>query len=336
MEDTAEVVDSPQTSDLSDVATDALRETIATPPEAEAQAEEQVVEEQSQPQEPTPEAEVEENSEVEIEGSETEEERLAKRRVRPRNELDQQVIDLYRSDGFSGSFADASRIIYGQTQESAPQAPPQQAEVSQPDPFSGYDAVTAKLSNEVHALEAQVAKAADELETTKALELQREIMKREMEIQNIRGRKERDIEKHNEAVQNTQRSKALESRDKAIEAYPELGDKESVYRKEFDDFVANNAQSPDYATIFQSPNWCELMAHSFASQKGYQRQAQPQAPQQQAPAVGTQARTLTTGSTAQPLNAPVTPERVRSDMSKMSNEDLFSLLGTQDNRKYVR
>ena len=103
----------------------------------------------------------------------------------------------------------------------------------------------------------------------------------QMEIQNINSRKERDIERHNEAMENTQRSKALESRDKAIEAYPELGDKESVYRKEFDDYVANNAQNPDYATIFQSPNWCELMAHSFASEKGYQRPAQPQAPQPQ-------------------------------------------------------
>lgn len=334
MEDTAEVVDSPQTTDLSDVATDALRETIATQPEATAE-EVQSVEGQPQ-QEGLTEEVVEENSEgeVEIENSaEDEEERLAKRRVRPRNELDQQVIDLYRSEGFSGSFADASRVIYGQTQESAPQAQPQ-AEAQQPDPFSGYDAAEARLADQIAHLESEVATAADELETGRALELQRAIMKHELRLQSIKDQKQRQVEKHNEAVQNTQRSKALESRDKAIEAYPELGDKEGIYRKEFDNFVAEASRSPDYATIFQSPNWCEVMAHTFASQKG--RATTPEPPRQQAPAVGTQTKVLTTGSTAQPINAPVDSGRVRSDMSKMSNENLYDLLGQPDNRRYLR
>lgn len=342
MEDTIEVVDSPQTTNLSDVSTDDLRHQLATPPEAPA--EEQAVEEQSQPQEPEV-AQVEENSEevqpeptleVEVESStETEEERLAKRRVRPRNELDQQVIDLYRSEGFSGSFQDASRIIYGQTQESTPQVQPQ-AEAPQPDPFSGYDDAEAKLTDQIAKLESEVAKAADELETAKALELQRAIMKSELQLQSVKDQKQRQIEKHNEAVQDTQRSKALESRDRAIQAYPELGNKESVYRKEFDNFVAESSKNPDYSSIFQSPNWCEVMAHTFASQKGYQAPQTPVPPKPQAPAVGTQTKVLTTGNTAQPINAPVDSNRVRSDMSKMSNENLYDLLGQPDNRRYLR
>ena len=339
MEDTAEVVDSPQSTDLADVSTDDLRQQLATQPEAPAEEVQAVEGEPQQPE--TTEEVVEENSteEVEVESSaETEEERLAKRRVRPRNELDQQVIDLYRSEGFNGSFQDASRVIYGQTQESAPQQTPQ-AEATQPDPFAGYDAVEGKLNDEITRLEQEVVKAADELETSRALELQRAIMKRELELQSVKDRKQRQIEKESEAHQNTQRSKALESRDKAVEAYPELGDKNSVYRKEFDDFVAKASENPDYGPIFQSPNWCEVMADNFARQKGYQPapvpQA-PQAPQQQAPATGTQTKVLTTGNTAQPINAPVTPERVRSDMGQMSNEDLYALLGQGDNRKVLR
>lgn len=336
MEDTAEVVDSPQTVDLADVSSDDLRQQLATQPEAPAE-EVQAVEGQPQQEELTEQA-VEEDSteEVEVEiSADTEEERLAKRRVRPRNELDQQVIDLYRSEGFSGSFADASRVIYGQTQESAPQVQPQ-AEATQPDPFSGYDAAEAKLADHIANLELEVSKAADELETGKALELQRAIMKSELRLQSIRDQKQRQVEKHNEVIQTTQRSKALESRDKAIEAYPELGDKEGMYRKEFDNFVSEASNDPDYSSIFQSPNWCEVMAHTFARQKNYQPQQAPQAPKPQAPAVGTQTKVLTTGNTAQPINAPVDSNRVRSDMSNMSNESLYDLLGQPDNRRYLR
>lgn len=339
MEDTIEVVDSPQNTDLTDVSTDDLRQQLATPPEAPSG--EQAVEEQSQPQEPQAEEVTETlteeaQPEIEIEGSDnTEEDRLAKRRVRPRNELDQQVIDLYRSEGFSGSFQDASRVIYGQTQESTPQVQPQ-AEAQQPDPFSGYDAAEAKLADQIERLETDVAKAADELETAKALELQRAIMKTELQLQSIKDQKQRQIEKQNDAIQNTQRSKALESRDRAIEAYPELGNKESVYRKEFDNFVAESSNNPDYSSIFRSPNWCEVMAHTFASQKGYQAPQAPVPPKPQAPAVGTQTKVLTTGNTAQPINAPVDSNRVRSDMANMSKENLYDLLGQPDNRRYLR
>ena len=330
------MVDSPQTTDLADVSTDDLRQQLATQPEASAE-EVQSVEGEPQQEGPTEQV-VEEDStaDVEIENStDTEEERLAKRRVRPRNELDQQVIDLYRSEGFNGSFQDASKIIYGQTQESPPQVQPQ-VEAQQPDPFSGYAAAEAKLADHIANLESEVAKAADELETGKALELQRAIMKSELQLQSLRDQKQRQIEKQNEAIQSTQRSKALESRDRAIEAYPELGDKEGVYRKEFDNFVAEASNDPDYSSIFQSPNWCEVMAHTFARQKNYQPQQAPEPPKPQAPAVGTQTKVLTTGNTAQPINAPVDSNRVRSDMSKMSNENLYDLLGQPDNRRYLR
>ena len=58
---------------------------------------------------------------IETDDAEEETDRLAKRRVRPRNEQDQQVIDLYRSSGFQGSFQDAADIIYGRSQAPQPQ-----------------------------------------------------------------------------------------------------------------------------------------------------------------------------------------------------------------------
>ena len=85
--------------------------------------------EEPQPEENIPEPEAESQ-----EPEESEEEKLAKRRIRPRNELDQQVIDLYRSEGFNGSFADASRVIYGQdVQPSSQQSyqPQEQVEASE-------------------------------------------------------------------------------------------------------------------------------------------------------------------------------------------------------------
>ena len=127
-----------------------------------------------QPQEPeVPSGEEEEIFEGEPQG-ESEEERLAKRRIRPRNAEDQQVIDLYRSEGFEGSFADASRIIYGQNAQN--QQAPQYAEPRAPAPEQRQDplkAQAASLQTEIASLEKQVHAAAEELDTTKALSLQR-------------------------------------------------------------------------------------------------------------------------------------------------------------------
>ena len=101
-------------------------------------AEEQIPETEEVSQEPEAEAEVQEpiaeGPESEVE---SEEEKLGKRRIRPRNELDQQVIDLYDS-GFSGSFADASRIIYGQESSAPTQnlTPTQEVEANEPDPIT--------------------------------------------------------------------------------------------------------------------------------------------------------------------------------------------------------
>ena len=341
--ETAEV-ESPQTESefsIENASTDDLRNALGITPTTEVNQEVTTEEAQPEGQTPEPEAEVQEPQAEgqEPEETETEEEKLAKRRIRPRNELDQQVIDLYRSEGFQGSFADASRIIYGQE---APQPAQQnlqpnqdQVEASEPDPIQGIDKQADDIRASILELEGKVEKAAEELETTEALRLQREIMKQELELQNLTLRKEQMQREQEQNVYQAHRSKAMESRDRVYERYPDLQDKQSVYRKQFDDYVSQAQNDPDYAAVFDSPRWPELLANEFAAANMPQQQAQaveapaptPQPPAPQAPQMGTQTKVLTTGTTAQPVNQPATRDGLLQALPGMSNDDLYKLLG---------
>jgi len=348
METDTAVVESPQdnvTNSIEDASTNDLREALGLTeapsqeeaPESEAHAPEAAETPPESGLEPTAEGQ---QTEVEGDGqAESEEERLAKRRIRPRNELDQQVIDLYRSDGFSGSFADASRIIY-QTEAQSQNLQPQVAEAPQPDP---YDGQVSALQESISELEQKVEKAAEDLETTEALRLQREVMKKELELQSLQSRRERQIEAQQQHAQTTHQQKAVSSRDRVYERFPELADTNSVARKQFDDFVSRAQEDPDYAAVFDSPLWPELMANEFASAAGVQQQAAqtemspaPQAPPLQAPQMGTQAKVLTTGTAAQPANAPLTAAGVEAELPNLSTQDLYKLLGTQGGAQPLR
>ena len=328
MTEEAGAVDSPQTEevDVADVSTDDLRGMMA-------ETEPSGAEQPGSPETETTEAVPEELAPVE-----TEEERLAKRRIRPKSALDQQVLDLYKSEAFDGSFADASRVIYNQE---APQQSLQQAQEPiadrRPDILSQYDQRVQNLNAEVGELEGKVTEAADNLETAEALKLQREITRRELEVQRLSSLKDSEISRRKTEAYNTHRDKAVESRDRALETTPELQDENSVVRKQFDEYVRNAQQNPDYAAVFESPNWPELMALEFKSafDAQVQQQQQPQQPMppQQNPTMGTQAKVLTTGTTAQPLNAPVTEQQVAANMGQMSNDQLYALLGQDDGRR---
>ena len=345
METATAEVDSPQTESefsIENASTDDLRSALGITPATEeiqpateeVQPEDSVPEPEAEGQSPEPQAEEAQAEETEAD----EEEKLGKRRIRPRNELDQQVIDLYRSEGFQGSFADASRIIYGQeAQQPAQQSitPNQeQVEATEPDPISGIDKQTDDIRASILELEGKVEKAAEELETTEALRLQREIMKQELQLQTLTLRKEQMVQEREQAVYQTHRSKAMESRDRVYERFPDLKDKNSVLRKQFDDYVSQAQSDPDYAAVFDSPRWPELLANEFASMavpaqpETAQAPAPAPAPQPQAPQMGTQAKVLTTGTTAQPVNTPVTADGLLQQLPQMSNDDLYKLLGS--------
>jgi hypothetical protein len=339
METITAEVDSPQTESefsIENASTDDLRDALGITPATE---EVQPSTEAPQPEDniPEPEAEVE-SAEPQAESLESEDadEKLGKRRIRPRNELDQQVIDLYRSEGFQGSFADASRIIYGQgaaqpAQQQLTTPNQEQVEATEPDPISGIDKQSDDIRAAILELEGQVGKAAEELETTEALRLQREIMKQELQLQTITLRKEQLVQEREQAAYQTHRAKAMDSRDRVYNRYPDLQDKNSVLRKQFDDYVSQAQSDPDYAAVFDSPRWPEFLANEFVSvmpAPAVAQQPQAVAPQPQAPQMGTQAKVLTTGTTAQPVNAPITADGLLQQLPSMNKDDIYALLGS--------
>ena len=342
MTEEAGVVESPQpeTADITEASTDDIRAALGITPEPEATAEEPAQAESGEVEQPVEEAahEQEHPQPAVEETAETEEERLAKRRIRPRTAEDQQVIDLYRSEGFEGSFDDAARIIYGQQhQQQAPQA---QLEAPQPDPLAEDDAKSSSIQIEISELEKKVAEAAENLDTAEALQLQRGIMRRELQLQTLESRKEREIERRQQERFNTHRNKAEESRDRFFETYPELGDGDSMARKQFDHYVSQAQQDPDYASIFDSPKWPEIMAAQFSALTGgvgaQQLQTPVQAPPQQAPVMGNQARVLTSGTTAQPANSQPTEQQVLNSLPNLSRDDIYAALGQNDGRRYLQ
>jgi len=331
MENISEVVESPQQNQsVEDASTNALRDFLAAQTETqEPQAQENL---ETQPEGENLPQETGDSFEPEV-GQESEEERLAKRRIRPKNNLDQQVIDLYRSEGFEGTFQEAARIIYGEPSQ------PTQSVSSEEPPRNIQQETSAKIESirgEIDELTEKVSEASENLDTVQALSLQREIMKKELEIQRIETRAEIQQDREKAEFETTQRQKSSESRDKAVSAYPELGDNNSLYRKEFDNFIQTASSNPDYSPIFQSPKWPEMMAREFAQMKGKQPVMQQQvvqdASRQAAPSVGNQSRVLTSGNTAQPANAnaPI------SDVGQLSNDQLYQLLGQSDGRRYIR
>ena len=322
-------VESPQSESVSDASSNDLRGMLGTEqpvetalPEQEQHAPEPLSEEA--PQEAIP-------FEEEIPEGEVEGEQLAKRRIRPRTPEDQQVIDLYRSDGFDGGFDDAARIIYG-----AEAIPSRTQPTTEQPPRASFseqaDKRVSSIQQEIVELETKVNEATENLETGEALALQRQIMKKEMEAQDVRTRKashQRDLQRSEE---DAYRSKAVESRDSVYVAFPQLSEENSVPRRQFDDFVASAQNDPDYAVIFDSPKWPEIMAREFAGKTGMvqaaqAQQAPQQMPQQRAPVMGNQAKVLTSGTTTAPTNAPLTSQGVVDGMPNMTNEQLYQMLG---------
>ena len=345
MQNTEEVVESPQQQqDLSDVATDALRDALGTEASNEV-ASPEIEETPSQESETEPLGEVSDQEEdfteiIETNEAESDADRLAKRRVRPRSELDQQVIDLYRSSGFEGSFQDASDVIYGRQQTAQPQEVAQVQQPSQPEE-DPYELNLNGLKESVVSLESQIAEATEDMDTAKAIQLQRDLFRKELEINNLQNQRQMQEEQETRSAQESQRQRALESRNNAVSKYPELDNKNSVYRKEFDYFISNAEQDPDYAAVFASPRWPEIMANEFAMSKGATeapQQVAPQqvAPQQQPPVMGNQAKVLTTGQTAKPANQPISAEQVLNNVGNLSNEQLFQMLGQPDGRQFLR
>jgi hypothetical protein len=244
-----------------------------------------------------------------------------KQRIRPRDNKDQQVVDLYKSEGFRGTFQDAVNTIYGKPQPAAGD-PGDVSPGSDPAP----DPVTA-LRNEVAELETKIDAAAEEMDTAEALRLQRELHRKESEI--LRHEQERKAEQDREeqARVDSYQQSMVESWDAAVQTSPELGDTNSAMRQQFEAFKNLKEADPNYAPVFGSPKWPEILVREFLVQNPPPAPAGKNPPP--APRRAPGSKVLTTGNPPPaPRRSGVTKETVVNNLDKLTTDKLRELLGT--------
>jgi hypothetical protein len=247
-----------------------------------------------------------------------------KQRIRPKNSLDQQVVDLYKSEGFQGTFQEAVDVIYGKTQP----ADASGGSTPEPSPGTGGSDAINKLQGEIAALETQIDEAADDMDTAKALRLQRELLRKENEIARIEQQRRAELQRQEDAEADSYRQQAANSWQSATIANPALADPNSVDRKAFEAFKAAKEVDPAYAPIFASPKWPEILVREFVAQS----------PAARTPAVSTQnparpnnaTKVLSTGGPSPSLGAQtpgkITQATIVNNLSKLSTDALRGLL----------
>tara|TARA_R100000808_G_scaffold142_3_gene1063 strand:- start:7741 stop:8727 length:987 start_codon:yes stop_codon:yes gene_type:complete len=313
-----------QDVEVADLSTAQLEAFLSGQPASEAPAEPEP--------EPEPEATAEAEPEAQPEpeaGVQEEEAPLNKQRIRPRQAQDQQVIDLYKSDGFDGTFQEAVEVIYGKD------SPAENVSGASPrvEPDNSLAEKITGLQGEVTELESKIDEAAEEMETQQAMKLSRELQRKEAEIFRLQMQEEETQRRAEETEFETYRQRAVESQNRAVEAIPELADANSVTRKHFDSFVEQKRNDPDYAPVFGSPKWPELLAREYAAQHP---QAPAPAPQgepvrvvSQNPSTNPQTKVLTSADAPQqPTNTnKLSADAVLSNLDKVSTNSLYDLLG---------
>ena len=257
------------------------------------------------------------------EETESDEERLAKMRVRPKDDKDQQILDLYKSEGWNKSLAEAAAVINGIAQ---PEENPR-AEVAPANEENSSESTLETLNSEVAALEQEAKDAAEDLDTAKAFALQQEIMDKRVKALRIENSLERDKERAEASRYEQYRQKAVESRDRALARFPVLQNAESVERKLFDNFVKEKQEDPDYASVFDSPKWVELMANEFSQEHDLRGPAAPDLVDLNRP-TKTNTKVLTSADTSSSKpKGKITPEGVRDNMHRLDRDTLYKMLG---------
>jgi len=257
-----------------------------------------------------------------------------KRRVRPRSDLDHQVLDLYKSSGFKGTFQEAVDVIYGQLAKNTDtgQEPKTEANAPLVDPATEINQTIDARRTEVADLEKQIDEAAELMDTSKALKLQRELTRKENEIAKLEDLKQLSETKKQASVEVVFRDKAASAKANALERYPQLADKDSIVRKQFDVFLDKAESDPDLAPLFNSPRWPALLAEEFARQSGMSP-ASSKAPSRaaafdsQTSSRATQAKVLTTATTPPATKATNSESELRALLPKLTPSQLRELMG---------
>lgn len=289
-----------------------------------------VSEETPESDEPTTETneetEVGDTTEETSEDAETEQERLSKMRVRPKDDVDQQILDLYKSEGFHGTLAEASSIIKGEE----PKATPVKAEPQEQSQAESPESQLTQIGAKIKELQDKARSASEELDTAQAFELQNEIMEQKVAQLKLEQQIERDREREQASFQETYRQKAVESRDKVFQKYPVLQDTNSTARKQFDAFVSEKQNDPDYAAVFESPKWVELMANEFANTTNISPPSGEISVENLNRPPKTNTKVLTSASNSTVSKQPkITPQGVRDSMHRLDRDTLWSMLGQE-------
>jgi hypothetical protein len=259
--------------------------------------------------------------------TDTEQDRLAKMRVRPKDDVDQQILDLYKSEGFHGTLAEASQVIKGSADAASPTQAEPQAQTQADSPESQLN----QILSDIKELQAKARAASEELDTAQAFELQNEIMEKKVAHLKIEQRLERDKEREQANFQETYRQKAVESRDKVFQRFPVLQDTKSTARKQFDAFVAEKQNDPDYASVFESPKWVELMANEFSTTVDISPPSGGVTVDNLNRPPKTNTKVLTSASNTSTVSKQpkITPQGIRDSMDRLDRATLYSMLGQE-------
>lgn len=140
-----------------------------------------------------------------------------------------------------------------------PEAPPELAEIDQQ--------VTA-LDTRIKDLTALRAKAVEEFDNAKILELSDQLSDAKLEKASLKTRRESLQRESTSAHENAWRSAAEKSRDAAFAEFPVLADAESEKRLAFDAYVQRVRQDPKRAAVFNSPSWPLRLAREYDQKNG--------------------------------------------------------------------
>jgi hypothetical protein len=202
-------------------------------------------------------------------------------------------------------------------------------------PDETRDKKTAKPEIEVeaesHPALREIEKLSEDLE--KALEAVdlREALKLNSKIDRLRDQVKADELRTQASVAESQkkafRQKEYQFADEARKLLPQLGDKNSQLRKDFEAFVDLKLEDPDYKDVLNSPRWPVFMAREFAEAQGLslRKEEQKKAQGIAAPRASA-ASVLTRGQQSSAQGVSPTREGLLTDMKKMSLAQLDSLM----------
>lgn len=194
-------------------------------------------------------------------------------RFRFKSEEDRTVALLAKTLGVS--LVEAARRYEGMKKPVGQSAPAEVPEVDDAPPayvpppeIARLDADAATLDATIKTLTEQRAKALEEFDNQKIIELGDKITEARMEKSRLENRRDTLIMTHESAHQSAYKRTAEESRDAVYAKYPDLKNTDGVNRLAFDAYVARVQADPKRSKILENPRWPEKLAEEFASKVG--------------------------------------------------------------------